>query len=100
MLTPEEVAHVARLARLELAPDALDLMGRQLTAVLGHIDMLNAVDTSAVSPTAQVFDLRDVLRPDQARPPFPPELMLANAPSVSDGLFKVPAVLEAAGDGS
>lgn len=100
MLTPAEVAHVARLARLDLAPDELEQMGRQLAAVLSHIDMLNAVDTSAVSPTAQVFDLRDVLRPDQARPSFPPEVMLANAPAVSDGLFKVPAVLEAAGDGA
>lgn len=98
MLTTEEVLHVARLARLALGAEEVETLRLQLSSVLNHIDMLNAVDTSAVPPTAQVFDLTDVLRPDQPRPSFPPEAMLANAPATSDGLFKVPAVLEAAGD--
>ncbi|HMA35985.1 MAG TPA: Asp-tRNA(Asn)/Glu-tRNA(Gln) amidotransferase subunit GatC [Chloroflexia bacterium] len=97
MLTPEEVAHVARLARLDLAPDELATMRRQLSSVLEHIDQLNAVDTSAIPPTAQIFPLRDILRPDVSRPPYPAAAMLANAPAAADGCFKVPAVLDGEG---
>ena len=56
-------------------------MRLQLSSVLAHIDRLNELDTSAIPPTAQVFALRDVARPDVARPPFPREAMLANAPA-------------------
>ncbi|HEX6605728.1 MAG TPA: Asp-tRNA(Asn)/Glu-tRNA(Gln) amidotransferase subunit GatC [Chloroflexia bacterium] len=97
MLTTEEVAHVARLARLDLAPDELETMRRQLSSVLDHINRLNEVDTSASPPTAQVFALRDVVRLDSPRPPFPQAVMLANAPDAADGCFKVPAVLETEG---
>ena len=97
MLTTEEVAHVARLARLDLAPDELETMRRQLSSVLDHINRLNEVDTSAIPPTAQVFALRDVVRADTPRPPFPQAVMLANAPAAADGCFKVPAVLDTEG---
>ncbi|HUS17132.1 MAG TPA: Asp-tRNA(Asn)/Glu-tRNA(Gln) amidotransferase subunit GatC [Chloroflexia bacterium] len=94
VLTPEEVAHVARLARLHLAADEMETMRLQLSSVLEHIDRLNQVDTSAIPPTAQVFALRDVLRADVPRPSFPAAAMLANAPDAADGCFKVPAVLD------
>jgi aspartyl-tRNA(Asn)/glutamyl-tRNA(Gln) amidotransferase subunit C len=97
MLTTEEVAHVARLARLDLAPDELETMRRQLSSVLDPINRLNEVDTSAIPPTAQVFALRDVVRADTPRPPFPQAVMLANAPDAAGGCFKVPAVLETEG---
>ncbi len=97
MLTHEEVAHVARLARVELAPAELETLRRQLSGVLEHINRLNEVDTSAIPPTAQVFALQDVVRDDRPRPSYPPEVMLANAPAVVDGLFQVPAVLDTEG---
>ena len=97
MLTEEEVAHVARLARLELGSAEMETMRLQLSSVLAHIDRLNEIDTSAIPPTAQVFALRDVVRPDVARPSFPREAMLANAPATVDAYFKVPAVLETEG---
>src|SRR5947209_12107449 len=97
MLTREEVEHVARLARLELAPDELETMRRQLSSVLEHINRLNEVDTSAISPTAQVFALQDVLRVDLPRPACPAGVMLANAPDAVEGLFRVPAVLDTEG---
>lgn len=97
MLTPDEVAHVARLARIDLAPAELETMRVQLSNVLTHISRLNEVDTSAIPPTAQVFALADVFRVDAPRPPFPAAEMLANAPDALDGCFKVPAVLEREG---
>ncbi len=97
MLTQEEVEHVARLARLELAPDEMETMRRQLSGVLEHINRLNEVDTSAIPPTAQIFALQDVLREDNPRPSYPQAVMLANAPDAVEGLFRVPAVLDTEG---
>ena len=97
MLTQEEVEHVARLARLDLAPDEMETMRRQLSGVLEHINRLNEVDTSAIPPTAQIFPLQDILREDDPRPSCPPEVMLANAPDAAEGMFRVPAVLDTEG---
>jgi aspartyl-tRNA(Asn)/glutamyl-tRNA(Gln) amidotransferase subunit C len=97
VLTQDEVEHVARLARLALAPDELELMRRQLSNVLEHINRLNEVDTSAIPPTAQIFALQDVVRADLPRPSYPLAAMLANAPAVTDDCFQVPAVLDTEG---
>ncbi len=96
MLTREQVEHVARLARLALRDEDVEGFRTQLSAVLEHINMLNAVDTSAIPPTAQVGGLHDVQRPDESRPSLPVEAVLANAPQREDVYFRVPAVLDEA----
>jgi aspartyl-tRNA(Asn)/glutamyl-tRNA(Gln) amidotransferase subunit C len=40
------------------------------------------------------LNLRNVMRPDVARPSAPREAVLANAPRRQDGFFRVQAVLE------
>ena len=96
MLTREQVAHVAALARLALDDMALETFRTQLSGVLDHINMLSRLDTSAVEPTAQVGGLHDVLRVDEVRPSWPVTAVLANAPQREDEYFRVPAVLDAA----
>ena len=96
MLTREQVEHVARLARLALRDDELELFRSQLSGVLDHINALNLVDTSTVPPTAQVGGRHDVRRPDDPRPPWPVAAILANAPQREDDYFRVPAVLDEA----
>jgi aspartyl-tRNA(Asn)/glutamyl-tRNA(Gln) amidotransferase subunit C len=92
-LTLEEVKSVAELARLHLSPDELERMRDQLSSILDHIAALYELDTAAISPTAQVIDLTNVMREDEVRPSLPPEAVLANAPRKSDGFFEVHAVL-------
>jgi aspartyl-tRNA(Asn)/glutamyl-tRNA(Gln) amidotransferase subunit C len=94
LLTPEEVRHVAMLARLGLSDEEVETMRVQLEQVLDYIDMLNKVDTSQIPPTAQVLSHLNVTRQDAARPSWPPADLLANAPGQEDGFFRVPAVLE------
>jgi aspartyl-tRNA(Asn)/glutamyl-tRNA(Gln) amidotransferase subunit C len=96
MLTREQVEHVARLARLALRDEDVERFRTQLSAVLAHIDMLNAVDTSAIPPTAQVGGLYNVARTDDPIPSLPVEAVLANAPQREDVYFRVPAVLDEA----
>jgi aspartyl-tRNA(Asn)/glutamyl-tRNA(Gln) amidotransferase subunit C len=93
-LTIEEVEHVAHLARLRLSDDELEQMRTDLSRILEYIDMLKEVDVSGVPPTAQVTDLFNVMREDEARPSLPHEDVLANAPDQRDGMFRVKAIFE------
>jgi aspartyl-tRNA(Asn)/glutamyl-tRNA(Gln) amidotransferase subunit C len=93
-LTLDEVRHIARLARLRLTPDEERRYADQLSAILDYADRLKRVDTSAVPPTSAVQGFAAPLRPDTPRPPLARERALANAPSVQDGMFLVPPVLD------
>lgn len=93
-LTLDDVAHVARLARLRLSPAELEKMRDQLSNILDHFQMLQQIDVSTVPPTAQVTDLVNVLREDEIRPSLPREQALANAPEQQDGMFRVRAIFE------
>ena len=94
MLTPEEVRHVAMLARLGLTGDEVEMMRVQLSQVLEHIATLEQVDTSTIPPTAQVLAHGNVTRADEPRESWPLDALLANAPAHEDSFFRVPAVLE------
>lgn len=93
-LTPQEVQHVATLARLRLSDEELETMRVQLSHILDYIDMLKDVDVENVPPTAQVTDLFNVFRPDDVCSSLPPEDVLANAPDQQDGMFKVGPIFE------
>ena len=92
-LTREEVAHVARLARLELTDDELDLFTGQLAAVLEHAADVEALDVAGVPPTAHPYELVNVTRPDEVRPSLDRDEVLAAAPDVEDRRFRVPPIL-------
>ena len=92
-ISTDDVAHVARLARLELRPDELESFTAQLGAVLDHAADLDSLDLDGVEPTAHPLPLNNVLRPDEVRPTLDPDEVLAAAPAIEDGQFRVPPVL-------
>ena len=69
-------------------------MAEQLNAILDSMQSLNRLDTSAIPPTAQVIPLQSVMRDDVARPSWPTDEILKNAPAAADHEFVVPPVLE------
>jgi len=87
----DEVLHVARLARLELAEDELEPMARELSAVLDHVAKISELDLDDVPPTSHVVEVTGALRPDEPRPCLPRELALDQAPAVSGEGFLVPS---------
>lgn len=93
-LDRESVLHIARLARVDLSADEIDMYAGQLSDIIGHFDALNAVDTEGVEPTAHTLPLRNVLAEDASRPSLPRETVLELAPNVEDGYLRVRAVLE------
>lgn len=92
-LSAADVEHVAMLARIGLSEEERERLREQLSTILGHIDILNRLDTDDIPPTAQVLPLINVLRQDDARPSLTQEEALVNAPHASDGFFAVQAVL-------
>src|SRR3954452_21191650 len=92
-ITRDDVRHVAKLVRLEVSEEALDLCTGQLAAVLAHADDVSSLATAGVPPTAHPLPLENVLRPDEVRPSLDRAEVLAQAPAVEDDRFKVPPVL-------
>jgi aspartyl-tRNA(Asn)/glutamyl-tRNA(Gln) amidotransferase subunit C len=94
-ITRADVEHVAQLARLALRDDELDQFTRELGVILEHAEDIAALDLDDVEPTAHPLPLVNVTRPDEVRPPLPRDEVLAQAPDVEDGRFRVPRILDA-----
>ena len=92
-ISTDDVAHVAKLARLHLTDDELATFTGQLDAVLDHAADVEALDLDDVPPTFHPYPLENVLRDDVVRPSVDREEVLAQAPAVEDHQFKVPPVL-------
>ncbi len=90
----EEILTIARLAHLELSPEELDRMTRDLGQILGYVRQLGELDLAGVAPTAHVQIERLPLREDEPRPSLPHELALREAPRVAHGGFAVPAFVD------
>jgi aspartyl-tRNA(Asn)/glutamyl-tRNA(Gln) amidotransferase subunit C len=88
-----DVAHVARLARLELTEEELDRFTEQLATVLDHAADVASLDLSDVEPTAHPLPIHNVLRTDEVRPGVDRDEVLAVAPDVEDGRFRVPRII-------
>ena len=93
-ITIQEVEHVAELARLEFGEEEKKKLAEQLGGILDYIDQLNELDTEEVPPTSHAIPVKNVVRPDAAKPSLTRDEALANAPSNVEGLFEVPKIIE------
>lgn len=100
-ITEQDVARIARLARIELSPGETARAQTELDGILNLIAQLQAVDTAGIEPMAhplsahQEIALR--LRPDSAAATGTEtqrQTLMANAPAQEAGLFLVPTVIE------
>ena len=89
-ISDDDVLHVARLARLTLSDDEVKRTAEQLSAILGHVDELRELDLTGVPPSALALQMENVTRPVEPRPSWPRDEVLADAPAVQDGMFRVP----------
>lgn len=95
-LNRQQVQHIAELAKLKLDEDEIDRMTQQLSAILDHAARLQELDTDAISPTASVAALQNVMRADVVGTCLPREDVLANAPDTDERgeFFRVKAILK------
>jgi aspartyl-tRNA(Asn)/glutamyl-tRNA(Gln) amidotransferase subunit C len=92
-IDPEEVRHVARLARLVLDEDEVTRMSRDLSVILDHMAVLAEVPVDDVEAPVHASPLPTRLRPDIPAPSLDRDALLAGAPRVEDGMFRVPRIL-------
>lgn len=92
-ISRDEVAHLARLARLALTDDELDSFAGQLDAILGHVGRIQSVDVTGVEATGNPLKDVNVSRPDVVEPCLTQDEALAAAPRAEDGRFAVPRIL-------
>jgi aspartyl-tRNA(Asn)/glutamyl-tRNA(Gln) amidotransferase subunit C len=91
MIEREQVEHVAKLARLKLSDDEVDRMAGELSGILGHVERISELDLDDVEPTSHVIALENVFRPDEPRPSWDRDEVLASAPDPASGAFRVPS---------
>jgi aspartyl-tRNA(Asn)/glutamyl-tRNA(Gln) amidotransferase subunit C len=94
MLSREQIARLAALARLELSEAEAAAMQQQLNDILAMVDRMAAVDTSRVEPMSHPQEAMQRLRDDRVTEPDQRELFQSAAPAVEDALYLVPKVIE------
>jgi aspartyl-tRNA(Asn)/glutamyl-tRNA(Gln) amidotransferase subunit C len=97
-LSTSDIARIASLARLQLAPDESERMLSQINGFFDLVERMRSVDTTGVEPLAHpVAALEDItlrLRDDVVSEPDNREANQKSAPAVEAGLFLVPKVIE------
>ena len=93
-ITRDEVAHLARLARLALDEAELDHLSGQLDVILNAVARVREVAAADIPPTSHAVPLTNVFRPDALRPSLAREEVLAVAPAAEEGRFRVPRILD------
>jgi aspartyl-tRNA(Asn)/glutamyl-tRNA(Gln) amidotransferase subunit C len=92
-ISRNEVAHLARLARLAVTDEELDLFAGQLDVILGAVARVGEVVADDIPPTSHAVPMTNVFRPDELVPCLPRDAVLAAAPDVEDYKFRVPRIL-------
>jgi aspartyl-tRNA(Asn)/glutamyl-tRNA(Gln) amidotransferase subunit C len=93
-ITKEQVAHVAKLAKLTVSEEEKEKLTLQMEQILNYIGQLNELNTAGVEPTSHAILLENIFREDEEKPSLQIEAALRNAPDQEKGFFKVPKVIE------
>lgn len=97
VIGPEQVAHVARLARLELTDEELARYTGQLASVLEYAAELAELEVAELEPMSHPLPLSNVFRDDEPGPTLERDEVLSQAPAAEDGRFRVPRILSEEG---
>ena len=93
-ISRDDVAHLARLARLDLTEDELGHYAEQLDVILGAVQRVSEVAADDVEPMSHPVAISNVFRPDKRVPGLTPDQALSGAPAVEDERFRVPRILD------
>ena len=92
-LSPDDVAALARLARIELTDEELTHLAPQLDVILESVASVSDVATADIPLTSHALPLTNVFREDVVRPSLPVDDVLAGAPAAEQDRFRVPRIL-------
>ncbi len=93
--TQDQVRHVAKLARLHLTPEELELYQGQLAGIFGLFDKLNEIDVSSVDSPKHASRSQMIMRKDEINMPDDPEKLLAvTHQEIIGGHIAIPAIMK------
>jgi len=92
-ITPEQVRHLATLARIALAEDEVNRLTGELGAIVSAVEKVGEVATPDVEPTSHPIPLGNVFRPDVVGDTLSTEQAMAGAPDHDGSRFRVTAIL-------
>jgi len=92
-ITAQDVLKVAKLARLELAVEEVELYTSQLEKILGYVEELEKVETTNVTPTTRAVEVVNVVREDSVVKTQIREELLEQAPNREGNFYRVPKIL-------
>ena len=92
-ISRDDVAHLAKLARIEMTPAELDHMASELEQILGAVKRVQEVATAEVAPTSHPLSMSNVFRDDVVKPSLTNDEALSGAPAQAEDRFKVPQIL-------
>ncbi len=93
-ISKETVEYVAHLARIDLQPNELDKLSRQLQAIVDFIDRLKKLEVKDVATTSHILPINNVFKPDKPASSLPSQQVLMNAPAKKANFFVVPKIIE------
>ena len=93
-VSPEQVRHIAKLARIAMSDEEIERLAPELNNILGWVEQLEEVNTDGVEPLTAVVPNKLRLREDKVTDGDCREEILANAPVAEHGFFAVPKVIE------
>ena len=92
-LSPDDVAALAQLARIDLTDDELAHLAPPLDDILASVAQVSEVAADDIPPTSHPLPLTNVFRVDEVRPSLDREAALSGAPAAEDDRFRVPRIL-------
>jgi len=93
-VSPEQVRHIANLARIAMSDEEIERLVPELNAIIGWVEQLGEVNTDGIEPLTAVIDQKLRLREDQVTAGNIRGEVLANSPGAEHGFFAVPKVIE------
>ena len=93
-ISREDVAHLARLARLAVTEEELDRFAGQIDVIIQAVARVGEVAAADIPPTSHPVPLTNVFRDDVVQPGLERDAALAGAPDAVDGRFRVPRILD------
>ena len=93
MLDKNEVIKVAKLSKLELKEEEIQIFSEQLPKIIDFIEKLEELNTEDIEPYYELIDIETPMREDEPEESLPKELSLKNAPLAEEGFFIVPRVV-------
>ncbi|MCX6445530.1 MAG: Asp-tRNA(Asn)/Glu-tRNA(Gln) amidotransferase subunit GatC [Actinobacteria bacterium] len=92
-LSRDDVANLARLARIEMTDQELENLTTEFAVILNAVARVQEVATTDVLATSHPLPLKNIFRSDVVIPSLTPEEALSGAPASEEQRFRVPQIL-------